>query len=371
MSSQSQEAATDQRTADDPYTVRWFDAGDAEGVRSLFAGELGRERSPAYFDWKYVEDPYLSHVPVTVAERDGELVGVQAYLPCELRDGDRTALALQPADAVVHADHRRNGLYTRMTERAVERYADHEAALFFNYPTPGALGAQEKLGWESLGELAVHYRIQRPSTFLDDVGGRSLARVADALARAGYGVVDALAPSATYLDVTRYDSVPASTLASLYETAVPNRLHVHRETRFYRWWLGNPFRSYTTYVARSGGQPVAALVTHRSNADVLQLRDALPLGRNRPTRALARLLSVALADESDADVVKSVGETLPHDLLGRFGFVQDTAPVLDGRTEPLTMAARPLLDGSGDGPLADAVTERSNWSPTFVELNKD
>ena len=370
MSSRSQEATSEQRTTDDPYTIRWCDSGDADGILSLFESELDRERSRAYFEWKYAADPYLSHAPITVAERDGDLVGVQAYLPCELRDGDRTVLALQPADAVVHADHRRNGLYTRMTRQAIERYAEHEAGLFFNYPTPGALGAQEKMGWKSLGELAVHYRVQRPSSFLDGAG-RLVERVADPLASVAYGAVDAFAPTALDLDVTKHDSAPAHVLASVYETAVPRRLHVHREARFYEWWLANPFRSYSTYVARSDGRPVATLVTHETDSDVLQLRDALPLGDDRPTRALARLLSVALADHPDADVVKSVGSTFPHDLLRRFGFVRDSSPLLDDRTESLTMAARPLLGGPGDGPLADAVTARSNWLPTFVELNKD
>lgn len=375
MSSQSQATADKSSEADGDYSIRWYRSGDEGGVLSLFDEALDRTRSRAYFEWKYVDDPYLSHVPINVAERDGDLVGVQAYLPCELAAGERTHLALQPADAVIHPDHRRNGLYTRMTRQAVDRYEDGDAALFFNYPTPGALGAQRKLGWKSLGELDVYYRIQRPSAFLGDVvdgaGGAALGRVADGLARGAFGVLDRLGRPSERLQVTRRDSVPAETLASLYEFSVPDRLHVHREPRFYDWWLADPTHDYATYVARSHGEPVAALVTRMTDSGVLQLREALPLAPDQPTPPLARLLSAALADHPDADVVKSVGETLPPELLRRFGFVRDSAPVLDSQTKALTMAARPLTDGRPGELDGDAVTERSNWLPTFIEPNKD
>lgn len=373
MSDRAQKTVGKSRASDE-YVIRWYQPGDADGVRSLFETELDRVRSREYVEWKYVDDPYLSHVPVNVAERDGDLVGVQAYVPCQLRRGDRTVLALQPADAVVRSDHRRNGLYTRMTEQAIERYTGGEPSLFFNYPSPGALGAQQKLGWESLGELDVHYRIREPSAFLEDavdgITGRALGRVADALARGVYGVIDQSTPAAADVTVARRDAVPAATLASLYERHVPDRLHVHREARFYEWWLAHPAFEYTTYVARSDGEPVAALVTRMHPSGVLQLRDAVPLAPAQPTPALGRLLSAALADNPDASTVKSVGSTLPHDLLRRFGFVRDSTSVLDGRTKPLTMAARPLSDAA-DGALDATVTDRSNWHPTFVEIDRD
>lgn len=375
MSSKPREAAADSSTGSDEYDVRWYQSGDDDEILSLFEDQLDRVRSAEYFEWKYLGDPYLSHAPVNVAAVDGDVVGVQAYLPFEFRDGDRTFLGLQPADAVVHGDHRRNGLYTRMTRQAIDRYTEGEPALFFNYPSPGALDAQRKLGWESVDTLDVHYRIARPSAFLesalDGTGGNALGRVADAVARGAYGVVDRVAPAADDVEVDRHHSVPSETLASLYETYVPDRLHVHRESRFYDWWFANPAYDYTTYVARSSGRPVAALVTRTVPGGVLQLREAVPLAPYQPTPEFGRLLAAALDDHPDADVVKSVGSTLPDDLLARFGFVSDSTPLLDERTTPLNLAARPLTDEARDGRRPEAVTDRSNWFPTFVEVDRD
>lgn len=364
----------ERRAPEDEYAIRWYESGDADGIRALFESELDRAWSPAHFEWKYHEDPYLSHVPINVAERDGELVGVQAYLPCQLRDGDRTVLALQPADAVVHADHRRNGLYTRLTRQAIDRYVEGDPALFFNYPSPGALGAQRKLGWRSVDDLAVHYRVRRPSSFLsiDDGGARDAVAgpVADALAAGAYRVVDSLSPSADDFAVTRRDSVPASTLASLYRAFVPDGIHVHREERFYEWWLGRPDLDHATYVAESSGRPVAALVTRTPRDGVLQVREAVPLAPYQPTAVFARLLSAVIADNRDVTVIKLVGATLQEGLVRRFGFLRDSGRVLDGRTTPLYLAARPLSAGDG-GSVADRATDRSNWHPTFLEVDRD
>lgn len=375
MTGQTQQPVDRSSATGDEYAVRWYRPGDDAGIRSLFERELGRVRSGAFFEWKYLDEPYLSHVPVTVAERDGEVVGVQAYLPFPLRAGNRTALALQPADAVVHGDHRRNGLYTRMTELAIDRYADGEPALFFNYPSPGALSAQREMGWESLGDLPVSYRVRRPSRFVADalegVRGRVLGRAADALARGAFGALDRAAPSADDCTVVRHESVPAETLASLYETHVPERIHLRREPRFYDWWLANPAIEYTSYVAHADGRPVAALVTRRLPDGVLQLREAVPLAPCQPAPLFGRLLSAAFADHPDVAVVKSVGSTLPGHLLRRVGFVADSNRFLADRTTPLRMAVRPLTSDGGAEPLARAVTERSNWHPTFLEVDRD
>lgn len=370
MSNTAQRSA-DERSASDGYAVRWYESGDAADVLSLFASQLDREKSEAYFEWKYHDDPYLSHVPVNVAERDGELVGVQAYLPCQLRHGDRTLLALQPVDAVVHEDHRRNGLYTRLTEQAIDRYAAGDPDLFFNYPSPGALGAQRQLGWSEVDALDVFYRIQRPSAFLSEgespVDGGSVATAADAVARGALAVADAVGPTTDDVVVTRYDSVPASTLASLYRSCVPDGVHLHREARFYDWWFGRPDLDHVTYVAASNGRPVAALVTRRPRPGVCQVREAVPLAPYQPRPVFGRLLAAVLADNPDAEVVKAVGETLPPALLRRFGFLRDDGRLLDGRTTPLSLAARPL----GDDANGDGVTDRANWHPTFLEVDRD
>lgn len=374
MSDTQTRQAAEPRTVGDEYEIRWCGSADAERVHTLLTDELGRGPRE-WFDWKYVGDPYLSHIPINFIEHDGEIIGMQGYVPAELRSGEQTVLALQPVDAFIHPSHRRNGLYTELTQQAIDRYTGDQPSLFFNYPNPGALGAQEKLGWESLGELAVYYRFQRPSAHTGSIvggaGGRLLGVAADAVVRGGLAALDRTASRGPGLEVVRHEQPPSRTLATLYERHVPNRLHVHRGRQFYDWWLADPTHEFVTYVARDGTEPVGAIVTRKPKPQVLQLRDAVPLVPAGSDSVFKRLLATVLRDNDDVATVKSVGATLPAALLRRFGFVRDSSPVIDSFTTPVLMAARPLVEDGRGGDLPEAVTDNRNWHPTFLELDRD
>ncbi|MFB9804071.1 GNAT family N-acetyltransferase [Haladaptatus pallidirubidus] len=101
--------STVNRTAEDGYVVRWYEERDLSGFLSLDRAVFGRNRSERWFRWKYVDNPYIDHVPVFVVEKDGEIVGTRPFLAFRMRTGSETVLALQPADTMVHPEHRRRG----------------------------------------------------------------------------------------------------------------------------------------------------------------------------------------------------------------------------------------------------------------------
>lgn len=358
------------RTVADEYTVRRYDSGDREGVLSLYGLQWDDRPGDDWFEWKYVSDPYLSHVPITVAERGGEIVGAQAYLPCRIRWGNDTALALQPTDAVVHPDHRRQGLYSRITREAIDFYVDREPAFFYNFPNEAALHAQEKLGWSAVTEVANYYRLQRATELVDPTGAdrvtRALGRAADSVASAYVGIRDFSANVADDVDVTRHSSVPVDALTALYESNVPEAFHVRRDEQFYRWFFDSPSYEYATYVARRDGSPVASLTTRTKHGRKVLVMDALPTS-DRP-EALADLLAAAVADNGDANVVAASGSTLGPDLLASFGFVSDDRPVVSRLCAPKYAAIRRLWATDEDGPVSrDALADPENWRFTFVE----
>lgn len=358
------------REESDEYTVRRFEPGDRDGVLSLCGVQWDERPTTDWFEWKYGENPYLSHVPITIAECDGEIVGTQAYLPCRIRRGDRSLLALQPTDAVVHPDHRRKGLYTHITREAIDCYCDREPAFFYNSPNAASLGAQEKLGWSKVTELTNYYRVQRPTAVFDSTtesaATRALGRAGDAVASAYLGVRDGSSNAADEIEVVRYSSVPAETLATLYESDVPRALHVHREARFYQWFFDAPTFDHTTYVARRDGRPVASLATRTRSGDRVRIMDALPM--SSPSEAFADLLAAVVADNEDASVLAVSGSTLPRDLLARFGFVSDERPVISRICTKQYVATRPLWRDDEPGQVPrEALADPENWRFTFVE----
>jgi len=351
MSSQSQETAEDTQSSADRYSVRWFRSGDADGVRSLFEDALGRTRSRAYVDWKYVDDP-TSPRP-DQRRRTRRRPGRRAGVPPPVGSGapDRTVLALQPAGCGhPRTDHRRNGLYTRMTRQAIDRYEDGELSLFFNYRPRRAGRPTEARRWNRSANSTSTTGSSDPLRFgdaLDDAlgsagGGRTLwARRVDGLCtRDVRGPRQGQGRRRSAFQVERHDEPPAAHLASLYERSIPERLHVDREERFYEWWPADPTHDYRTHCRPvASGDPVAGLVT-RADRQRVCCEPATRCRSPNQTCGPARTAAVggARRPPRDADVVKSVGETLPADLLGRSGLsVRDSAPVLDGRTKPLRM----------------------------------
>ncbi|WP_135821311.1 GNAT family N-acetyltransferase [Halostella litorea] len=364
------------RESGDEYAVRWYEAGDRDGILSLYEREWGRRPSGDWFDWKYLRDPYLSHVPVTVAVRESgpwgadEVVGVQAYVPFRLRRGGDATLALQPADAVVDSDHRRNGLYTRMTEAAIARYETGRPSFFFNYPNPGAFRAQQDLGWVGVDRVATHYRLQDPAAVADGaerVPAR-LAAAAGPVLRGCLSLCERTGPAAD-LEVDEHDGVPAGVLADLY-AAGADGFHAERDETFLDWWYANPAFDHTTYVARDGDGPAAAFVTRTRDGDRVRLFDALPLSGGR-RGAFGRLLAAWCEDDADAAVLAVAESTLPPGLLARYGFVPDDAPVVARFCTGLRLAARPLGgDGGSPSQQRAALADPGNWALTFAEQDR-
>lgn len=365
------EANSQRLTEGDAYTIRPFQREDVDDFLSLYEATFG-PATEDWFTWKYLENPYVDQVPMYVADTGGTVVGACPFFALPLRVGNDTVLALQPADAVVAPEHRRQGLLTRMTEAAIDHYEQHDASVFFNFPNHSSKGAFEKLGWVDVGAVTTHYRVQDPVA-LAPSGSRvnRLGTPGTALTRAYHAVRDRLTrPTVDGVTVETRDSVPAIELASLYTRGVPREIHAVRDEGFYRWRFGNPDWRYTTYLAQRNGQVVAGIVTASSTADgdqTVKLVDALPMhGDGDHGAVLSHLASRALSDYRNADVVAAWDGTLPADVLERLGFRRDDRLPVSKYATPTVVIARGL-EGEQDSLRGIALDDRQNWRLSFVE----
>ena len=198
--------------SEEAYAVRRYRPGDRAGFLSLYEDVWGRSKGEAWFEWRFERNPYADDVEMVLTERDGRLVGAEPLLPLRLTDGTNRVVAYQPVDWMVHPDHRRRGLFTRMTERLLEEYAE-EAALLFNFPSEELRPGLEKFDWTEVGPVATRYRIQRPCRAVADTkrpDSRAvslLARASVPAVRAGLRVADRLSPTADGVSVEQVDGV--------------------------------------------------------------------------------------------------------------------------------------------------------------------
>lgn len=357
--------------------VRPFRPDDRDGFLDLYEAVWGTRKSQEWFRWRFEHAPLVDEVPMVVAEDDGEIVGAEACLTVRLQIGSTTVLAFQPADWMVHPAHRRQGVFTRMTERLLARYDDGPPDLYYNFPSEAIRPGLLSQGWRVVGSLSTYYRVQDLSALATNVlsGETSTARLAAALGATGKPVIrrvqslrDRITAEGDEWEITRHDEVPAGTLVSLYRSSVPERIHVRRDGPFYRWRVANPRWDAVTYVAWDDGGPVASLVAATSASDDLRkvsVLDVLPADGSGPRGAVAALLEAVLADARDADVVKCAGEAIPSGVLRRHGFRADDSLPLSVVSKATTAVVRPAAADAPDGPWhVDGVdlTDRANWS---------
>lgn len=374
------EVSTDVRDGT-TYTFRQFQPSDLDGYLALYERVHGIRHTPEWFEWRFLDTPYLDHVPVFVATADGDVVATRPFFAFRMAVEGTDQLALLTVDTMVHPDHRRRGLFSTLTERAIEYYTPREPSFVFNQPNARSRPGFLRLGWREVEPTVKSYRVQHPRSLVAErsiPGARTLGPAASALTAVSLRATDSLrrSPRSGYV-VQSAPGVDAERLSSLYWTNRPDAVHAIRDVAYYRWRYGSPLWERTTYVARSGDTgsdddgtgtgTVGALVRSRTNHDgvrVTQVADVVPMTGDAGWRAgVVALLERVVADHHDSDLVAIVPGVVPHRVLTAFGFLPDDRRPLSWFAGDVRLCIRSL---GGTPPGADPSTA-SRWLLSYGE----
>ncbi|WP_178915137.1 GNAT family N-acetyltransferase [Natronomonas gomsonensis] len=354
-----QRLATPTKSSD--VVVRPYVPADREQFLSLYETVWGRRKGREWFDWRFSANPYGDDIRMVIAEVDGEMVGAEPLLPFRLRVGSRTLDADQPVDWIVHPDHQRKGIFSRMTTFLLEQYDDTD--LLFNFPSDALRPGLEKFDWTVAGEVSMSHRVQRPSKLLSWTGADGaladvLSAPLDIAANGGLALLDRITTPPGDVTVERHSELPVETLAELYASAVPERVHIPRDEAFLEWRFGNPCWETTTYVAVRDGTPVGSIVTATeqlgscTRTNLLDIQPMDDFGPGASSDAFEALVSEVIADHRSVDVLRAPTTASPE-LLRRYGFLSDAAFPLSRVTAPSTHVVRPLGGPQQGDPTTD------------------
>lgn len=355
----------------DGYRIRRGRRKDRADIVDLYRSVLDPRCSSAWFDWKYEQNPHATDIPIFIATHDGELVGAGGFLPLEMHTGSEVVSAVQPCDAAVAPNHRRNGLYTEILGTGLAHYASQEYAFAFDFPNTYSKRAFEHHGWRPVGRRVEYVRTHRPSAIL----GHRYANHVDQLWKGGMRLLDRFDRGASTQDGTlrSFDDIPASLLANLYARTRPRGIHAHRTREFYDWRFENPLATYRTYVIEKDGAPIAAIIggTQTTGGKVVtSLTDVLPLAyRTSCKEALIALLRASIADAKDADIIMAPDAILPGRSLTRLGFIRDNRFPLSRISTPTIHGVKPLAGLSPSSKFRLELTDPSAWNITFAEYD--
>lgn len=141
--------------ADEPEVLTLLD-------RTLGAGPA-LSRSAEFFRWKHFENPFGPSFMI-VAELDGRIVGLRAFMRWRFTSSDMTYRAARAVDTATDPDHQGKGIFRRLTLESVEQLRS-DTDLIFNTPNSSSLPGYLKMGWSTVGTVPVHVRVRRPIAF--------------------------------------------------------------------------------------------------------------------------------------------------------------------------------------------------------------
>ncbi|QKY20621.1 GNAT family N-acetyltransferase [Halolamina sp. CBA1230] len=363
MGEPSPEEATDQR-----YDVRWYDPDDRDDILSLFERVWGTDREADWLAHTYETNPYFDEPTMIVADAGGEVVGARPFVPFPMRADSADLVAAYLNNAMVHPDHRRRGLFSRMMERTVDALDEHGVSLLFNFANEKSAPGYREMGFDALGTgPRKSLRVQRPGRYvrdrLDTPLDPGVGAVANTVMR-GYHAVRRLRRSVPEeWRVERRRGVPADELASLYDTRPPRSLHARREEPLYRWLEADPHWNHETFLASTDGSPAAAAVIRTRPGASPEIVDAVP--STFPAGGGAALLEAVLTEHRSAPAISVTGPVVNErlcrpSLLSAFGFLPSEHPLLSRFTAGEDTA---FVHAFEDADLPDGfdVLDAENW----------
>lgn len=118
----------------------------AYAASGMDRGKAGR----AAIDWAFQANPR----PFAVARRNGEVVGLSAYIRSRLNLSGHPATAMQAVDSFVLEQARGQGVFTRLAQAYDQFARDEGADLVWGFPNSNAAPAWfGKMGWAPLGQV--------------------------------------------------------------------------------------------------------------------------------------------------------------------------------------------------------------------------
>jgi GNAT superfamily N-acetyltransferase len=227
-------------------TLRPYRDADEEVVLALLRETLGAgpggDRSSAFFRWKHHDNPFGPSF-ILLAEAEGRIVGVRAFLRWRFQWGDRTLRAVRAVDTATHPSFQGRGVFSRLTREALTTLGD-DVDLVFNTPNDRSLPGYLKMGWRIVGRVPISVRVRRPVALM--TGG--LRRPGPEKPVRPMPPVSAATAAEVLADDRMFDLVATV-------SPDPRRLVTPREVAFLRWRYGAaPLLGYRAIPVERGGK---------------------------------------------------------------------------------------------------------------------
>lgn len=336
-------------------TVRTAVPADTDRILQLARLSLGEGLIPRhreYWEWKHVSNPFGTS-PMLVAEADGELVGLRAFMRWRWEIGGRVFDAVRAVDTATHPAWQGRGIFSRLTDALVQQVTRGGTHFIFNTPNRKSRPGYLKMGWHTVGRTDLWIRPLRPFRMVQ--GLLSMDRYTNV---ASTPPGPTRYPAADVLDGrTELDNL----LGAVRGDSRQRRLSTLRTLEYLHWrYVAVPGVAYQGLLDVDGPDSALVIGRYKARGRLVELRLCeLLTGPGQRSRRLGRQLIQRIHRESGADYMSAMapaGSTGQRVLLGA-GFLP--AP----RLGPVLMIRS--LNAVPDGV---ALGERASWHLAIGDL---
>jgi GNAT superfamily N-acetyltransferase len=282
-------------------------------VRLALGGRPATRRTPEFWRWKHVENPFGASLGLYRRTEPGEpaseILGLRMLLRWAFDGGVR---AVRAVDTATHPAHRRRGVFSALTREAVDRLLAEGVHLVFNTPNPVSLAGYRRLGWQVVTRWPRYFRLRRPLAYWRHRLGLPVGtRGVRAPWTACFG------PNVQPWD--RFVAAGPARLASLVERSEGGR--AHRPYRTPRTWpylawrygrlaelhrarsAGEPYARYGVFALESAGRLRAAAVLRPTLGGGLAGASLVELFLDPPDAEFGRTVIARMLESLTADYV--------------------------------------------------------------------
>ena len=271
-------------------TIRRYQDGDERPITALFEEVFGEPKPVDRWRWQYRDHPRGASW-ITVAERDGRLVGHNGLMREHVNFNGREVVAGQESDAMITEAARGGGLYSRLGIAGHAQAAESGARALFSFPSrnssPGSYPLLiRRLGHRRIANLRHFSRRVGVRSILGAAGGRVAKLVTTPVADVRLAVTFARGYGGLTVDVSH--AIPADCDEALKQIHDYEVLAIWKDRPYLQWrYERSPSRQYLVFALRRDGV-THGLVVGRVRGDTLALCEVLH--RRKDVRETAYLL---------------------------------------------------------------------------------
>jgi GNAT superfamily N-acetyltransferase len=136
--------------------VRIFEHAEIlEDLIELYKIVFGRTMTRELWEWMYIKNPLNPpEAKIVAAVDNGQVIGARPLMFFELWIKGRKVKAAQPSSTMVHPEYRRQGIFTRMNQLAIEYLKENGyASVIYNFPGPMSKPGYLKQGWKLVAQI--------------------------------------------------------------------------------------------------------------------------------------------------------------------------------------------------------------------------